>query len=253
MYVAIKVIYGSNIRLFHGYFLFSRGPVGYCKFTNVHCMDLNEVTLKISEVEFIFLTKTECSSGRQLRHPAHLVITHCLIIDVDPAGTPLKLDAWAKFLQCSLCEETMMHHFPKPKILFLPPAYVVRREGNVLSRVCLSVTGGEYPYPIMLCNIIQNAMGQTLGEGVPISHNALQHYPEFHGADTWGGTLPGPAWGVPCQGYPPGQVRMGGGVPCQGGYPVRTTEGVLTTRRAVCLLRSHRRTFLFMQCIQFGF
>ena len=29
-----------------------------------------------------------------------------------------------------------------------------------------------------------------------------------------------------------------------GGYPVRTTEGVLTTQRAVCLLRSRRRTSL---------
>ena len=84
----------------------------------------------------------------------------------------------------------------------------------------------------MLCNITQNAMGQTPGgvpgqvqlEGVPIFHNALQHYPEFHGADTWGGGYPDrsswggyPArsgWGVPCGGYPgrvpPGQVRMGG-------------------------------------------
>ena len=126
--------------------------------------------------------------------------------------------------------------------------------------------------------------------GVPISHNALQHFPECHGADTWGGTLTGPAgggtlpggypaggdtlpggvpcWGVPCWGVPPqpGQdggypaggypcrvplqgtppARSGWGVPCWGGgYPVRTTEGVLTTRRAVCLLRSRRRTFLF--------
>ena len=111
-----------------------------------------------------------------------------------------------------------------------------------------------------------------LGRGVPISHNALQHYPECHGADTWGGTLPGPArrggtlpggtlpWGVPCwggillgggypaRGYPgrvrPGQVRMGGTLP--GGFPVRTTEGILTTWRAECLLRSRRRTFLFL-------
>ena len=72
-------------------------------------------------------------------------------------------------------------------LIYLPPAYVVRREGNVLTRVCPSIclsTGGWwYPYPIMLCNITQNAMGQTLG-GVPISHNALQHFPECHGADT---------------------------------------------------------------------
>ena len=121
--------------------------------------------------------------------------------------------------------------------------------------------------------------GRHLG-GVPISQNALQHYPEFHGADTWGryparssqggtllgDTLPGgypargyPAGGINCQGgnlpggypgrvtpparYPPSQVRTGGGS-LPGGYPVRTTEGVLTTRRAVCLLRSRRRTFL---------
>ena len=51
-------------------------------------------------------------------------------------------------------------------LLFLPPAYVVRREGNVLTRVCPSIhlsdhRRGGYPYPIMLCNITQNAMGQT--------------------------------------------------------------------------------------------
>ena len=54
------------------------------------------------------------------------------------------------------------------------------------------------------------------GGGVPVSHNALQHFPECHGA-AGGGTLPGPAGG----GYP------GRGVPWQGkggtlagrGYP----------------------------------
>ena len=57
--------------------------------------------------------------------------------------------------------------------LFLPPAYVVRREGNSFTLlVCPHLEGG-YPYPIMLCNITQNAMGQTPGGGVPISHNAL--------------------------------------------------------------------------------
>ena len=54
----------------------------------------------------------------------------------------------------------------------LPPAYVVRREGNVLTRVCPSVCPQG---------------------GVPISHNALQHYPECHGAA--GGGHPG--GGVP--------------------------------------------------------
>ena len=134
--------------------------------------------------------------------------------------------------------------------------------------------GGGYPYPIMLCNISQNAMGQTLG-GYPypimlcnITQNSMGQTPR-------GGTQPGPAGGVPCQvrtggtllgvypsRVPPSRVPPGPGqdrgVPCwgaqagyhsgpgqDGGYPVRTTEGVLTTQRAVCLLRSRRRTFLF--------
>ena len=125
--------------------------------------------------------------------------------------------------------------------------------------------------------------------GVPISHNALQHFPECHEAagrvpgppqggypgqvPPWGGTWSGTpgGGGVPGSGTPPGgvpsQVPPGGylgqvpprGVPKSGtpprgggtrvryppgGYPARTTEGVLTTRRAVCLLRSRRRTFL---------
>ena len=134
----------------------------------------------------------------------------------------------------------------KITLKFLPRAYVVRREGNVLTRVCPSVCPqGGYPYPIMLCNISQNAMGQTPGGGYPAR------------SSRGGG------------GYPARSSRGGGGVPCQvqlgggtllggysgreppparsgweGGYPVRTTEGVVTTRQAVCLLRSCRRTFL---------
>ena len=112
----------------------------------------------------------------------------------------------------------------------------------------------------------------------------MQHFPECHGASR-GGTLPGPAgegvpwpggypgWrgtlagGVPWLGgtlagggYPgwgvpwPGRVPCpGGGYPGQGGtlpggYPLRTTYGVLATWRAVCLLHSCRRTFLFFYC-----
>ena len=74
---------------------------------------------------------------------------------------------------------------------------------------------------------------------------------------------------VPCQ----VQIRMGGypargyldrvspwqGTPLParsgwgGGYPVRTTEGVVTTWRAVCLLRSRRRTFLLDIALTFCF
>ena len=64
--------------------------------------------------------------------------------------------------------------------------------------------------------------GGCPGQGVP-----------WLGGLTWPGGYPGRV--------PPGQV---GGYPA-GGYPVRKTEGVFTTRRAVCLLRSRRRTFLF--------
>ena len=49
--------------------------------------------------------------------------------------------------------------------------------------------------------------------GVPVSHNALQHFPECHGA----------AGGVPCQvqlgGYPGQGGTLAGGVPWPGGYP----------------------------------
>ena len=54
--------------------------------------------------------------------------------------------------------------------VFLPPAYVVRREGNVLTRVCPSIclsTGG-YPYPIMLCNItVVSGFGTALSNPRP--------------------------------------------------------------------------------------
>ena len=152
--------------------------------------------------------------------------------------------------------------------------------------VC-SHLGGRVPISHNALQHYPECHGADTCGGVPISHNALQHYPEFHGADTWGGgSLPGPAGGgtlpggalpggVPCQGVPcwgstllggyparrgtlPGgtlpllggtpPARPGRGGTLPGGYPVRTTEGVLTTRRAVCLLRSRRRTLFFLIC-----
>ena len=79
-----------------------------------------------------------------------------------------------------------MCSYSTPWIDLLPPAYVVRREGNSFILFVSSHLGGGYPYPIMLCNISQNAMGQ-----------------------------PG---GVPCQVQP-------GGVPWPGGYPARYSWG----------------------------
>ena len=83
------------------------------------------------------------------------------------------------------------------------------REGNVLTSVCPSIhpsvcPRGGYPYPIMLCNISQNAMRQWGGPGqVP----PLGGYPD----PPWG--VPGPPWGVP---RPPGGFLD---PPGWGGYP----------------------------------
>ena len=80
-------------------------------------------------------------------------------------------------------------------LLFFWPKYFYRPhpkdgEGNVFS---LSILGG--------------------GGGLPVSHNALQHFPECHGA-AGGGTLPGPAGG----GVPwPGGVSWLGGTLARGG------------------------------------
>ena len=158
--------------------------------------------------------------------------------------------------------------------LYLPPAYVVRREGTVFTGVCLS-TGGGYPYPIMLCNISQNAMGQrgggyltgypprggTQSGGVPDWVPPLGGYPVGGvtqlgtppgGYPVRGGTWPGtpqgvPDW-VPPRGVPDWVPPRGylTGYPPGGGTQVGQQKGVLTTRRAVCLLRSRRRTFLFV-------
>ena len=102
---------------------------------------------------------------------------------------------------------------------FLPPAYVVRREGN--SFTLLVCPRGGYPYPIMLCNISQNAMGQPGGGGYP-ARSSPGGYParSSWGGLPWpeGGTLAGggyPGWGVPWLGGYPGRgdTLTGGGVP----------------------------------------
>ena len=159
---------------------------------------------------------------------------------------------WARFLSYSHVANSVPHNKQLKKVLIRLCHY--RRhpkdgEGNVFSLFTPGGGGGRgYPYPIMLCNITQNSMGQT-PRGVPYLGGTLPG-----GTQVWYPPWPGqdrgeyPAGGYPAegctqvgytlQGIPPGQVRTGG-------YPVRTTEGVLTTRRAVCLLRSRRRTFLF--------
>ena len=72
------------------------------------------------------------------------------------------------------------------------------REGNVLTRVCpsinLSVHRGGYPYPIMLCNISQNAMRRG-GTRTPPGGGTRVRYPP------WGG--------YPGQVPPRGGTRVG--------------------------------------------
>ena len=61
-------------------------------------------------------------------------------------------------------------------------------EGNVFS---LFTSGGGYPYPIMLCNITQNAMGQPGGVPCQVQPGGVRSPGEYPGL---GGTLAG---GVP--------------------------------------------------------
>ena len=103
--------------------------------------------------------------------------------------------AW--FSSSTLTDETSNTWYP-----LLPPAYGVRGkvmfwQASILPSIHLSVHRG----------------------GVPISHNALQHFPECHEA---AGGVPGPPpGGVPGQVPPPG----GGTRTPRGGYPVRYPPG----------------------------
>ena len=108
----------------------------------------------------------------------------------------------------------------------LPTTYVVRREGNTFT-LLVCPGGGGVPVSHNALQQFPECHGAALGGGgVPVSHNALQHFRECHGAA--GG-------GVPCQvqlgggGWYPARSSRGGGdpdqggCPGQGGYPVRTT------------------------------
>ena len=153
--------------------------------------------------------------------------------------------------------------------MFLPTAYVVKREGYVLTRVCLSVHGGGGGVPRGQVKPGWGVPPFSIGGGYPSqvrwdggtparSNGGEVPWPGLTGgtpARSDGGT---PAKGYPPagMGYPPGQVRTGGYPPLAGGTPCqtpqqgvppwyRTIDGVLDMPRSVCLLRSGRRTFLF--------
>ena len=119
--------------------------------------------------------------------------------------------------------------------LFITARVRSTREGNILTRVCpsinLSVHRGGYPYPIVLCNISQNAMRQRGGTQTPPGGYPGQVPPRGvpgSGTPRGGTQVRYPPGGVPGSGTPPGgypgQVPPGGeGVPRSGtppgGYP----------------------------------
>ena len=149
-------------------------------------------------------------------------------------------------------------------------AHVVRREGNVLTRVCPSIHPSVCPY---LGGIPHPGPGRGRGTPArsslggphlgypPWSDLAGGTPPQVPPSDLAGVPLPGgtphqvtppsnlaggyPCWGVPHLGYP--LIGPGQEVPPAGGYP---TDGVLDMPRSVCRLRSRRRTFLFEFCFQ---
>ena len=122
---------------------------------------------------------------------------------------------------------------------------------QVLSQgVPQSQVGGITQYQVE--RVPQSQVGCTPGLGYPPSWTGLGYPPvpdrtRIHPPDQDWGTLPARwDWGIPPSqdraGVPPPPSQDWSGVPS---LP-RTAERVLTTRRVVCLLRSRRRTFLFL-------
>ena len=162
----------------------------------------------------------------------------------------------------------------------LSTAYVVRREGNIFTRVCPSIHpsvcshlgggtlarsrsswGGGRDTPVRSTLGGVPLVGGTPpqvppGQGVPHRRYPSLDLAGWGDTNCWGGTPPwvppiGPGWGVPPAGgrYPTSGIPLPPsdlvrGVPLPGGAPLRETDGVLDTPRSVCLLRSPRRSFL---------
>ena len=232
------------------------------------------------------------------------IVTHCVgRLKIDEKKILFRVRK--SLLSLCLCRFHLLHtvnlRIIRTELPLLPPAYVVRREGNSFTLfVCPHRGGVRVPPPGGYPGQVppQGYPGQVPPPGglpgqVPPRGGTRVRYPPGGtrvryppggggtrvryppggypgqvppggGGVPGSGTPPGSTWvryppgGVPGSGTPggggyPGQVPPRGGYPGQvpppGGYPGRTTEGVLTTRRAVCLLRSRRRTFL----LQFKF
>ena len=128
---------------------------------------------------------------------------------------------------------------------FLPPAYIVGREGNVFTGINLSVhkAGVLFPGGTPVPGSFPGLWSQVLSRGTPVPGS-------FPGL--WSQVL---SWGVP-QSWPSGGTPGQGtssqdrtGVPPQlgqdWGTPLRQNSRVSTCMWwVVCLLQSHRKTFL---------
>ena len=133
--------------------------------------------------------------------------------------------------------DTLLHPSPVKTIqlfcmlfndIFLPTAYVVRREGF---DTCRSV-----------CPHLEEYSGQVQMGVTPARYDGGIPRPGPDGGEYSSQVQLG--GGYPSQlqlGYPP--IRPGRGIPLPGGTPPRVTDGVLDTPRSVCLLCSRRKTF----------
>ena len=118
----------------------------------------------------------------------------------------------------------------------LPPTYVVRREGNVLTCVCLSVYRGG-----VRSSWRRGGSGPAarMGGSGPAGGGQVQ-LPGGSGPAAGGGVRSSCQGGVRSSRGEGGSVRLGGSASC-------------ALLRAVCLLRSRRRTFLFKKAMYWLF
>ena len=134
---------------------------------------------------------------------------------------------------------------------FLPTVCIVRREGNVFTRVCPSIhpsicpqggtpaRGGSQPGP---AGRYPTSGTPLSGVPPPPSHFWCQGYPPAR--SDRGVPLPGGTPPQPPSSPPPHLTCSGDTLP--GGTPLQGTDGVLDMPRSICLLRSCSRTFLFL-------
>ena len=113
-------------------------------------------------------------------------------------------------------------HMLSTEGIFLPPAYVVRREGTVFTGVCLSTGGGGVPWQVQPGGAGGYPGGGGRGDTLAGGGGGVPWPGGYPGRGGWGGTLAGGAGGVPWPGGVGGTLA-GGGTLARGGYPVRTT------------------------------